>query len=285
VGGVNCVLAPASECRLPMVNQSKPYMLLGADVSHPSPGSEVASAAAVVGSIDPMASMYVSRTTFQQTREEIIVDMKTSVKGLLLDFYGHNRKRPESLIMFRDGVSEGFFSSVMADEFAAIRQACLEMGDPGAEYSPPITFICVQKIHHSRFFPENENEAHWTGNIKPGTVVDSTVTSPFGHDFFLCSQAGIQGTVRPAHYHVLVDENNFGVDAIEVMCYWMCYMQCRCTKSVSMPAPAAYAHLAALRGRLNAGEETDDDTLSSSAELGSLRQPSFELCQAKMYYV
>jgi len=34
----------------------------------------------------------------------------------------------------------------------------------------------------------------------------------------------------------------------------------------------------------NAGKETDDDTLISSAELGGLRQPSFELCQTKMYY-
>jgi len=32
--------------------------------------------------------------------------------------------------MFRDGVSEGFFSSLMADNFAAIRQVCLEMAIP-----------------------------------------------------------------------------------------------------------------------------------------------------------
>ena len=49
----------------------------------------------------------------------------------------------------------------------------------------------------------------------PGTVVDSTITSLKGFNFFLNSHAGIQGTVRPAHYHVIVDEIGMGPDMIE----------------------------------------------------------------------
>lgn len=281
------MLLGTPEGRLPMVVQNKAYMVIGADVSHPAPGSQIPSIAAVVGSYDRMASRYYSRTSMQEAREEIIVNMKASVKGLLQDFQEHNKPhKPESIIVFRDGVSEGFFSKVLLHEYKAIREACAEVA--GEEtYMPPITYIVIQKRHHTRLFPKGSAGQHRSGNVKPGTVVDSEITSPFGHDFFLCSQAGIQGTVRPAHYHVLVDENNFGSDALQVMCYWMCYMQCRCTKSISVPAPANYAHLAALRARLLAGEDTDDDTTSvgSSGTSGHATSHSFAVSQNKMYYV
>ena len=50
---------------------------------------------------------------------------------------------------FRDGVSEGQFQTVMAKELTAIRDACWEMGEKGT-YKPPITYIVVQKRHHTR---------------------------------------------------------------------------------------------------------------------------------------
>ena len=46
-------------------------------------------------------------------------------------------------------------------------------------------------------------------NCPPGTVVDTVVTSPVEWAFYLCSHQGILGTSKPAHYNVLLDENNF----------------------------------------------------------------------------
>lgn len=56
----------------------------------------------------------------------------------------------------------------MQYEYTAVRQACQEMGDPGSEYAPPITFLTVQKRHQTRLFPANQNEADRSGNVKPG---------------------------------------------------------------------------------------------------------------------
>ncbi len=50
-----------------------------------------------------------------------------------------------------------------------IRAACLELGDPAAEYAPPITFMVVQKRHHTRFFPSDPRSADRSGNVPPGT--------------------------------------------------------------------------------------------------------------------
>ncbi|KAK1402827.1 hypothetical protein POM88_002432 [Heracleum sosnowskyi] len=54
----------------------------------------------------------------------------------------------------------------------------------------------------------------------------------------------IVGTSRPAHYHVLWDENNFTADGIQSLTNNLCYTYARCTRSVSVVPPAYYAHLA-----------------------------------------
>ncbi|KNA26091.1 hypothetical protein SOVF_000600, partial [Spinacia oleracea] len=55
------------------------------------------------------------------------------------------------------------------------------------------------------------------------TVVDTKICHPTDFDFFLCSHAGIQGTNRPAHYHVLWDDNKFSADEIQSLMNNLCY--------------------------------------------------------------
>ena len=50
-------------------------------------------------------------------------------------------------------------------------------------------------------------------------MVDTTVTGAGEYDFFLNSHAGIQGTSRPAHYHVLLDQNNMDPDELQTFTY------------------------------------------------------------------
>ena len=52
-----------------------------------------------------------------------------------------------------------------------VAAACLGMGDKTAEYRPPITFVVVQKRHHTRLFPNRPNEGDRSGNILPGIAL------------------------------------------------------------------------------------------------------------------
>ena len=83
-----------------------------------------------------------------ESNEEVIKDMKNVTKHLLLQFFKQNGKRkPEKLIMFRDGCSEGQFLTVLANELVAIQDACRELEE---NYKPAITYLVVQKRHHTR---------------------------------------------------------------------------------------------------------------------------------------
>ncbi len=54
---------------------------------------------------------------------------------------------------------------------------------------------------------------------------------PYEFDFYLNSHPGLQGTSRPAHYHVLFDEHKFSPDVLQTVTYRLCYLYCR--RSVS----------------------------------------------------
>jgi len=155
--------------------------------------------------------------------------------------------------MYRDGVSEGQFLKVLASELRAIRSACakLEQG-----YEPAITYVIVQKRHHTRFFPIDNNKYPKSGNVLAGTVVDKGINHPNEGDFYLVSHEGIQGTSRPTHYHVIWDDNNMSADHMEKLTYYLCHLYARCTRSVSYPAPTYYAHLAADRARKHHNDMT-----------------------------
>ncbi|RMZ53214.1 hypothetical protein APUTEX25_005203, partial [Auxenochlorella protothecoides] len=266
LGGCNTRLGDVE--RLPVLGARRPFMILGADVTHPRPGEGGPSIAAVVGSMDATATRYAARVTMQRGGQEIVAELKAMVKSLLLEFYGATRgMRPESLLFYRDGVSESQFQEVYYKEYSALLEACAEMGDAGAEYRPPITFVIVQKRHHTRFFPKSTDQSNRdrSGNVLPGTVVDNDIAHPHDFSFYLNSHSGIQGTSKPAHYSVLVDENKFGADGMQLLTYHLCYLFCRCTRSISVCPPAQYAHLAAFRGRLMLRGEGGSDTASSAS--------------------
>uniref|UniRef100_A0A8I6YA31 Uncharacterized protein n=1 Tax=Hordeum vulgare subsp. vulgare TaxID=112509 RepID=A0A8I6YA31_HORVV len=251
VGGRNTVLEDALYKRIPLLTDV-PTIVFGADVTHPAAGEDASpSIAAVVASMDwPEVTKYKCLVSSQGHREEIIADLYTETKDpqkglvgggmireLLLSFYRATGCKPHRIIFYRDGVSEGQFSQVLLYEMDAIRKACatLQTG-----YLPPVTFVVVQKRHHTRLFPENHRAWDVTdrsGNILPGTIVDTKICHPTEFDFYLCSHAGIQGTSRPTHYHVLLDENRFSADALQTLTYNLCYTYARCTRSVSIVPP------------------------------------------------
>lgn len=184
---------------------------MGADVTHPPAGdNKKPSIAAVVGSMDAHPSRYAATVRVQQHRQEIIQELSSMVRygtkifetylrhllmlffrELLIMFYkSTGGYKPHRIILYRDGVSEGQFLQVLQHELTAIREACIKLE---ADYKPGITFIVVQKRHHTRLFcADKKEQSGKSGNIPAGTTVDVGITHPTEFDFYLCSHQGIQ---------------------------------------------------------------------------------------------
>jgi eukaryotic translation initiation factor 2C len=281
LNGVNhyVTIPPPLTSNFDRINVSKePIMFLGADVTHPPPGTSVRdpnnpreqisppSFAAVTASIDPTAMPYMMHVQAQRKEQrgaaEVVQGLDDIVAEFLKVFLGKNTILPTKIIYFRDGVGDGQFTELLDVEMRAIRNACMrfDAANHGKPYQPKITFITVQKRHKTRFFFKTDRG---TDNAPPGTVVDTEIVHPTETDFFLLSHQAIQGTSRPTRYHLLWDDSDFTQDEIQTLTYYMCHMYVRCNRSVKIPAPTYYAHWAAARAKcLAEGQPIDLDLVS-----------------------
>ncbi|RKO88986.1 Piwi domain-containing protein [Blyttiomyces helicus] len=264
----------------------KPTLICGADVTHAHSGSAAPSVAAVVTSLDPKATKYRTILRAQPSRVEIIGDMEMIMGEALDAFRETNKIWPQRLIFFRDGVSSGQFKEVRDKEVRACKAALAarRLGD-----SCQLTFIIVQKRHHIRLFPTDDNRDK-SGNCLPGTTIDTAIVHPSEFNFVLQSHAGLQGTSRPTLYHVIYDEIKMGSDKLQQLCFNLCFLAERATRSISMVAPAYRAHLAAFYGKMflegDFGSDTASTVSSNQAEIPVRLTPLIGSIAAQtMYYM
>ncbi|KAI5309807.1 hypothetical protein KEM55_002361, partial [Ascosphaera atra] len=265
LGGVNHIV---DEMRNNIIAEGK-TMLLGLDVTHPSPGSSEStpSIAAMVGSIDKNLAQWPATLSMQaKAKQEDITDLKDMLRrqlGLWIKL-GKNQAYPENIIVYRDGVSEGQFDKVLKDELPQLRQACREVYNAKDQQKglPRFTVMVVTKRHQTRFYPADVKDADKKSNAFPGTTVDRGITEAQRWTFYQQGHAALQGTARSAKYDVLVDEvfkhryaktvpppySNLQ-DVVESFNLSLCYIYGRATKAVSLCTPAKYADMACERAR------------------------------------
>lgn len=194
-------------------------MLVGMDVTHPSPGSieEAPSIAGIVASVDGRYGQWPASMRAQTGRKEMI-DNLDEMFGERLDAWPkHNQGGlPTRIIIYRDGVSEGHYRTILQVELPQVQKACEKRYPEGK--LPKISIIVCGKRHHTRFYPTREEDAAGKQmNTPNGTVVDRGVTMEKGWDFYLQAHFALQGTARPAHYVVVYDKNDMNADQMEAM--------------------------------------------------------------------
>jgi hypothetical protein len=284
LGGINQIVENKN---LGIIDQNK-TMVVGIDVTHPSPGSasNAPSVSAMVASVDKFLGQWPATLRVQRGRQENVDDLAEMLKSRLnlWKTKGKHPAFPENILIYRDGVSEGQYDMVLSQELPQLRKAC-EAVYPAPDTKkglPRFTVVICGKRHKTRFYPTAEKDCDGkddksSGNTKPGTVVDRGVTEARNWDFFLQAHAALQGTARPCHYYIVHDEifrqvyakqvpapfTNIA-DIVEDLTHNMCYLFGRATKAVSLCPPAYYADLACERARCYLASLFDTPTPSAA---------------------
>ncbi|EJU00853.1 Piwi-domain-containing protein [Dacryopinax primogenitus] len=265
-----------------------PFMVFGADTSHPGPGEkDKPSISALAASVDRNVTVYVTTVRAQEGKVEILKDLQEMTQWAIARFQEYQKATigksnivPQTVIFYRDGVSEGQFAEVYTSEVQAIRSAFEAMG-----LKPPkITFMVVGKRHHVRFFPKR-SDADRTENAPAGFVVDTDVAHPYEWDFYLQSHAGLLGTSRPMHVSVVADENGFSADSLQNLTFALTHNFPRATRTVSIPTPVYHADLACGRAPIHFDPNADIGGGLNSLEAyqNALRQAHKNLQQSMIW--
>ena len=300
MGGVNQVL---DSSKLGIVGEGR-TMIVGIDVTHPSPGSAdtAPSVAGVVASINKNLGQWPAVLKIQDGRKEMVTDLGELFQSRLKLWRKHNGNAlPENVIVYRDGVSEGQYNTVLDAELPELRKAC-EGTYPPVDTKrglPRISIIIVGKRHHTRFYPTTIDESKIdakSSNSKNGTIVDRGVTEARNWDFFLQAHTALKGTARPAHYIAVHDEIfakrpvpepfHNAADVLEDLTHNMCYLFGRATKAVSICPPAYYADLVCERARRYLCRFYDPDSPMAPSVSGASRDVEVHPTLAdKMFYI
>ena len=256
LGGTTCraINMPRQDSKGPLGHFKVPTVIIGADVSHASPGSLQASMAAMTMSADKISARYVAACETNGHRVEMIstANIQQMIRPMLMNWMSNcnSGQLPRHIYYFRDGVSEGQYQHVLQQELRDIKRVVKSINNdkvPAVSFYIFIqtpyanqlqnlffTVIVASKRHHIRFFPKLGFGADKNGNPVPGTLVEQDITHPQEFDFYLNSHSAIQGTARPTHYHVLVNESPATANDIQNMIYEHCYQYMRSTTPVSL---------------------------------------------------
>uniref|UniRef100_A0A7E4ULD1 Piwi domain-containing protein n=1 Tax=Panagrellus redivivus TaxID=6233 RepID=A0A7E4ULD1_PANRE len=111
---------------------------------------------------------------------------------------------------------------------------------------PPVTYLGYNRAHNVRFM-NNVGARDVRGsdppdlNVPRGTVIDHQITHP--NTFYLVTHETVAGTLKPAKYYIVTDENSICANDMLVVVYTLCCMAPRCNFPIRRPLPLAYCRL------------------------------------------
>jgi len=218
---------------------------MGLDVCHgsigegsSSGGESVQSVVAMCTSMNFNLTKYYTAIRNQKARQELVVDIYHMVIESLKQYFIINKGYlPSHILFYRDGVGEGMYEQVLSVEVAEIISAFTDFYSEQKKSRPKLTVVVVQKRNHLR---TGVKEDKFMYNPPAGTLINSDIVDTEKDNFYLYSHFALQGTARPTHYQVLLDECGFKGNIVNFT-FGLTHLHQGCPKSISIPSPVFYA--------------------------------------------
>jgi len=258
IGGIGWAVDFRKMVDLKLPFDANDICIMGFDVCHGKlnlrSGQEKKSAVALCATTNALFTEYHTVLLEQSPKTELVERIGEMVKEALKSYQLKRGRLPSKIIFFRDGVGEGMYELVERKEIRRIKEAFSSIYDRFS--CVQMTFVIVQKRNHLRtawkMINTNNDSAERKEsfeNAPVGTLIYSDIVDKEHPNFYLYSHHALQGTARPTHYQVLLDELKAAADIRQFgrFVFSLTHLYQGCTKSVSYPTIVFLADKAAGR--------------------------------------
>jgi len=183
------------------INLRKPTMLIGIDVNHDR--KEAQSPVAFVSTWDRDFVRVHSQLGYHKLADEVlnVEEMSQFMQNAMNHFKEKNRRFPEQVIVYRDGIASTQIEHVQKNELTGIKKAFDLLGLK-EKRNVKLEYILVNKRVNSRFV-----EAETKMNVPKGLVVDNDVVSSQYWDFYITPADAPEGcTSTPTRFIIIRDD-------------------------------------------------------------------------------
>lgn len=203
---------------------------------------EFPSVVGIVANVLQEPASFVESFFYQQSRKEEVMTplFVAHIKKMLDALIKNGRDLPPTVIILRDGVSEGQFNMVVYKELPLIKKACREFRPT---WSPKFLVVIVTKRHRKRFLDSK------LVNAPVGSFVTDKVVRPDCIEFFMACHRTINFTTKFVQVAVIHNEINVTTQELMAFLHLLCYDHQIINSPVSLPTPIYKADDAATLGR------------------------------------
>ena len=219
------------QVKLPASMPAKSVMIVGADVFHMNMHSSVAS---VVSTLDKGLSSFFSQTSIQPRKgDDILADIADKVRAASRKFRDRNATRPDIIVVYRDGVSEGMIDSVRHNE---VRPLLKGLQEEFSTENIEVIYMIVNKRIGDRFSIESSDG--YCSNPGGGLIVHESVTKDNRSDFFMVAPKVDDnlGTAKPVYFNIVYNSSKLHFDTILELTYHQCFNYSNwCSGAIKVP--------------------------------------------------
>lgn len=171
-----------------------------------------------------------------QSPKNVSIAMTDLVIEHVENYLKVNGNVPESLIIYRQGTSEGQLKTLVDDETQKIVDG---LQDKYGAKRPRVLFIIVTKKIDDRFAIAQGKRFD---NPECGLTVDGDVVKVGYANFFLVAQFVNQGSANPTHYALVYNETSFVFNDVQAITNELCWAYTNWMGPIKVPAPLQYAN-------------------------------------------
>uniref|UniRef100_A0AC34G8P1 Piwi domain-containing protein n=1 Tax=Panagrolaimus sp. ES5 TaxID=591445 RepID=A0AC34G8P1_9BILA len=224
-------------------------LLIGLDVTHPTGehrrGATLEpSFVGITGNYLPHPCAIAGKFFAQESRQES-VDSEQLVDSVLEMLEKASKfRRIDTVVLKRDGCSEGQYNMVLTQELQAIEKAC---ADFFKHKRTSIIGIIVTKSSNVRHFDVSNNVR--PQNLPYGSVI-TFGTRALYDEFFICPHHAYQGTSKAILVTIVRNDLKIGINDIEKFLYALATLHQVSCSIVSLPESIMQADKLAFKGQL-----------------------------------